>query len=79
MAAENFDLHKNYLPGIYNYFVETFLRHLEVRTMPKPVAFYVFAGTGIFKRLSISSLKTRKIYFVTTFSQKFFSFLLTSS
>ena len=74
MAAENFDRYdyemfisawftKIMCTENLKYFLKTFARNLEVHTMPKCVAFFIFAGKEFFK--------SRK-----AFSQKYFSFLL---
>ena len=38
-------------------FLKTFVTNLEVRTMLKFIAFFVFTGTELFKSSSISSLE----------------------
>ena len=53
MAAESFDHYKMCAPRIF-FFLKTFLRNFDVRTMPKLVVFFVFAGTEFFKSLSFS-------------------------
>ena len=58
MAAENCDLHEMCTENL-QLFLKTFLRNLEVRTMPKLVAFFVFAGMEFFISLSISSKEKR--------------------